>query len=282
MGLAEFIIDIGRPVAYYPSLKRIALTTTASILLCQLLYWSDKTEDGWVEKNSEELESETGLTYEEQKTARAKLKELNLIDEVYMRSIYTMKYKINQKVLNERWEESGGKTTKPIKKPEQKKEKQIKIKSSEDWQKLEESYEPKKVEKKGDILDMYKDIIEHPENWTGLEKENKLNEIRSKFATRLHVNPDTQRWQSLINHAYTRHKHYNENVDKFIDWLIGQGYFKNVSYWPPNKMLELWPQAYIKIEDELINEVDAFLPKVPEVKEKKYAPMPNNIGKKKI
>ena len=70
MKLTDFLSGVGRPVAYYPSLRRITGSTNATIFLCQLIYWKGKEADpnGWLYKESDEIEVETGLSYGEQKT----------------------------------------------------------------------------------------------------------------------------------------------------------------------------------------------------------------------
>jgi hypothetical protein len=108
MKLSDFITDIGRPVAFYPGLKRITKSTTATILLCQFIYWIGKGEskDGSVYKTSKELEDETGLTYEEQKTARARLKDIGLLTEKYARLDHTIYFKIDTNKLDALWASS--------------------------------------------------------------------------------------------------------------------------------------------------------------------------------
>lgn len=105
MKLTEFISDVGRPVAYYPGLKKITKSTTATILLCQLIYWTGKQADpeGWIYKTSDDLEEETGLTYDEQKTARTQLVKLGLIEEVYRRLDHQMAFRIMANAINENW-----------------------------------------------------------------------------------------------------------------------------------------------------------------------------------
>ena len=105
MKLTDFLSDVGRPVAYYPDLKRITGSTTATILLCQFLYWrgKEKDPDGWLYKTSDEIEEETGLTYEEQKTARKKLKKAGLIKEHYARLDHQMKFLVDLNAINEQW-----------------------------------------------------------------------------------------------------------------------------------------------------------------------------------
>ncbi|MFA5416909.1 MAG: hypothetical protein WC341_00485 [Bacteroidales bacterium] len=108
MKLTDFLIDVGRPVAYYPGLKKITGSTTATIFLCQLIYWKGKGElkNGGIYKTSEELETETGLTYEEQKTARRRLLNIGILSETYARLDHTIVFYISLKRINELWEAS--------------------------------------------------------------------------------------------------------------------------------------------------------------------------------
>lgn len=105
MKLTDFISDIGRPVAYYPGLKKITKSTTATILLCQLIYWTGKQADqnGWIYKTSADLEDETGLTYDEQKTARTQLIKLGFIEEIYRRLDHQMAFRIMANAINDNW-----------------------------------------------------------------------------------------------------------------------------------------------------------------------------------
>lgn len=105
MKLTDFLYGIGRPVAYYPNLKKITGSTTATILLCQFVYWRGKESDpdGWLYKTSIEIEEETGLTYDEQRTARKKLVENGLIEEHYARLDHQLRFRINLDVMNEKW-----------------------------------------------------------------------------------------------------------------------------------------------------------------------------------
>lgn len=105
MKLTDFLQDVGRPVAYFPKLKRITGSTTATILLCQFIYWRGKEadSDGWLYKTSEEIEEETGLTYNEQKTARKALVEAGLVQEHYARLDHQLRFKIDLDKINESW-----------------------------------------------------------------------------------------------------------------------------------------------------------------------------------
>ena len=105
MKLTDFLQDVGRPVAYYPSLRRITGSTNATILLCQFIYWKGKESDpeGWLYKESTEIEKETGLSYEEQKGARKKLVESGLIEEHYARLDHQMKFRLNLDAIDSNW-----------------------------------------------------------------------------------------------------------------------------------------------------------------------------------
>jgi len=112
--LTNYLVDLGRVVAYYPNLKKVTGSTTATILLCQLLYWSDKTKDGWIWKTAEEIEEETGLTLYEQQTAKRRLVKLGLIKKEFKRLHHTSRYKVNTEKLNKLWEDATGKPTHEI------------------------------------------------------------------------------------------------------------------------------------------------------------------------
>lgn len=105
MKLTDFLQDVGRPVAYYPELRKITGSTNATILLCQFIYWRGKESDpeGWLYKTSYDIQNETGLSYGEQKTARRDLVEAGLLDEHYARLDHQMKFKLNLEVINDKW-----------------------------------------------------------------------------------------------------------------------------------------------------------------------------------
>ncbi len=269
MSLTQFISDIGRPVAYYPSIRKITFTTNASILLCQLLYWSDKTteKNGWIYKTSSQLEEETGLTYDEQKTARAKLVELQLIEEKYDRLNHEMNFKVDKDLVNKRWEEANGRVYTP----------KVEIKQEK---KVEENYiippieqGPAKTEKRGDFIQLIKDQRE----WPGFKISETKKEVKSKLAVRLRINPDGKKWENFIDYAAGQQIKYSQTIDKFIDWAITEGF--NPIYWTPEKMKTLWPQAFVPEEKPKQN-LENFVSKLPEVKEEKYVPMPSRINKK--
>ena len=103
MKLSDMLRNLGGMVAYYPSLRRITGGARATILLCQLSYWDGRGiyEDGWIYKTAAELSEETGLSYDEQVTARKQLVERGLIEEYYARLEHRMLFRIKVDAINE-------------------------------------------------------------------------------------------------------------------------------------------------------------------------------------
>lgn len=105
MKLTDFLIDVGRLVAYYPELTKITGSVNASIFLCQLIYWKGKESnpDGWIYKTQEDFNKETGLSMYEQETARKKLKSLEFLDEKFAGVPRRLYFKLNLDEINRRW-----------------------------------------------------------------------------------------------------------------------------------------------------------------------------------
>ena len=106
MKLSETLEGIGKPVAYYPNLRVITKSTSATVFLCQFIYWIGKEtlKDNWIYKTAEEITKETGLSYDEQKTARKNLVDVGLLEEKYQRIEHRMLFKVNKDKLDELWE----------------------------------------------------------------------------------------------------------------------------------------------------------------------------------
>lgn len=99
---SDLMLDIGRPVSYYPKLSKKLGGATATLLFCQLFYWQDKADENLgVYKTSEDLETETGLTYREQVTARKALKDVGVLIETNKRLEHRIYYKIDLDAFNE-------------------------------------------------------------------------------------------------------------------------------------------------------------------------------------
>jgi hypothetical protein len=92
----------GHPIAYFPSLAPHVGGTNAAILCCQLVYWTTRTKDpdGWIYKEQLELMAETGMSRDEQRSARAALKTRGLLLERYDRLNHRLYLKIDVEAYN--------------------------------------------------------------------------------------------------------------------------------------------------------------------------------------
>lgn len=108
MKLTDFLIDVGRPVAYYPELTKITGSVNASIFLCQLIYWKGKEADpdGWIYKTRDEILQETGLSRYEQENARTKLKNEGILEEKYTSIPRKLYFRLDLDKINRRWLEN--------------------------------------------------------------------------------------------------------------------------------------------------------------------------------
>jgi len=90
-----------RPVAYHPDIARIVGGVKAAVFLCQLLYWTGKgnRSDGYIWKTQSEIESETALTRTEQESARRKLRQLGVLDEMRTGPRGKLHYRVNTENL---------------------------------------------------------------------------------------------------------------------------------------------------------------------------------------
>jgi hypothetical protein len=80
-------------------------------------------------------------------------------------------------------------------------------------------------------------------NFPGAKAEARRNSILSYLGERLHVNTETKAWREFAKYADGQQQK-GEKIETFIGWLIGQDGFQ-IQYWPPRRMMELWPQAFI-------------------------------------
>ena len=99
---SESLKIAGKPIAYYPKLAKPLGSTNASILFSHFFYWHDKTENPLgVYRTAEEIELETGLSVQEQRTARAKLKERGILIETEKRIEHRIYYKLDLDAFDE-------------------------------------------------------------------------------------------------------------------------------------------------------------------------------------
>lgn len=93
---SESLKIAGKPIAYYPKLAKPLGSTNASILFSHFFYWHDKTQhELGIYRTAEEIELETGLSVQEQRTARAKLKERGVLIETEKRIEHRIYYKLD-------------------------------------------------------------------------------------------------------------------------------------------------------------------------------------------
>ena len=92
-----------RMVAYRPKFAKIAGGALAGLFLSQVFYWSQRTtlKGDWFYKTAEEWEEETGLTRSQQATARAKLRDVGLIEEHRHSIPAKLHYRLNKDRLQE-------------------------------------------------------------------------------------------------------------------------------------------------------------------------------------
>lgn len=278
MKLTNYVLDLGRIVAFHPNLKRVTGSTTASILLSQFIYWLDKTKDGWIYKDSDEIEEETSLTYYEQQTARKTLVDKGILEENYKRLDHRIAFKINEEVLNNLWEETSGKMSNP-RYNRKEEEKSIPISQPVDLRDFQDpALHPEHpahnsaVEKKGDLVD---GLIFYANN-PGAKKEAVRNQIMEKIESKLHINVTNKRWKEFIDHAYNRQERHNEPVERFIDWMLKNN--PNPSYWTPERFLMFYPQAFVNDQNKPRED---FVAPLPEREEKKVVPMPEDVKRKR-
>ena len=105
MKLSEFLSDVGRPVAFYPTLVKAFGDRNEAIFICQMAYWRGKgeSEDGWIYKTSDEIEAETSLTYKEQTNVRNGLKKKELLKEKHVRTEHKMYFRVDWDKVNSLW-----------------------------------------------------------------------------------------------------------------------------------------------------------------------------------
>ncbi|ELW9236155.1 replication protein [Proteus mirabilis] len=101
MRASDLLLDFGRPVAYFPGLVKCLGSVNAVIFFSQIFYWQDKADSKLgVYKTSEEIESETGLSYREQLTARKHLVSRGILVETNKRLEHKIYYLIDCEKLD--------------------------------------------------------------------------------------------------------------------------------------------------------------------------------------
>jgi hypothetical protein len=135
--LSEALHEPIRTVAYAPDLRALTGSTTATLLLCQLIYWTKKQRDaeGWIQKrvelaqddpdgrldpSNQSLQFETGLSYWELIQARRVLRRLGFLKERLQRAEHKLYFKVDFEALERAWSAQGhGRAAEPPEAPSQ-------------------------------------------------------------------------------------------------------------------------------------------------------------------
>lgn len=104
MRIGELLRDLGPMVAYHPALAPVCGGVTATLLLCQLLYWDRGEGDGWIMRSAKQINVATGLSQREQETARARLTERGIVIEKLAGNPATLHFRIDHDRLHALWE----------------------------------------------------------------------------------------------------------------------------------------------------------------------------------
>ena len=105
-----------RPIAYYPIYRQITGSTTAGLLLSQLMYWFSKKDKFF--KTDDDIRSETLLTEKELKTAKQKIKKIPFIkvtrEGLPAKTYYAIDWDLYAEFMNNFYNENNkkGQTTK--------------------------------------------------------------------------------------------------------------------------------------------------------------------------
>lgn len=122
--------------------------------------------------------------------------------------------------------------------------------------------------KLGDLVDGYLDLSKSP----GIKKVARIDSILSYLGGKLQINTETKRWKEFAKFVDNRQQSFNESIDVFVGWLLGQKNF-DITFWSPLKMQEMWPQAFA-IQMETRPERQPY-----QAPEGNYVPRPTNTSK---
>lgn len=105
MSASLYMRSLGRSIGYYPKLTEIFGSVTASIFFSNMFYWQPKAKSELgVYKTADEIKTETGLSVQEQRTARKKLKDLGVLVETNKRFEHRLYFLIDESKFDELWE----------------------------------------------------------------------------------------------------------------------------------------------------------------------------------
>ncbi|MBV7434515.1 hypothetical protein KRX19_05685 [Cardiobacteriaceae bacterium TAE3-ERU3] len=102
MSFFQMLKTVGRPIGYYPKLAKPLGGANAVILFSHFMYWEGKVDrELGIYKSAAEIEKETGLTVQEQRTARKKLRERGLLVETERRIEHRIYFKLNEQAAED-------------------------------------------------------------------------------------------------------------------------------------------------------------------------------------
>ncbi|WP_336818081.1 conserved phage C-terminal domain-containing protein [Cedecea sp. MMO-103] len=102
--MAALIQLLDRPIAYQPSFAqlragKVKAGPVAAVLLSQFVYWHNRMDGSWIYKTQAEIKRETGLSRDEQETARKRLVALGVLEEELRGVPATLHYRVNAERL---------------------------------------------------------------------------------------------------------------------------------------------------------------------------------------
>lgn len=80
--MSNLIALLERPIAYQACFVRLGVGVTGAVLLSQLVYWHNRMDGEWFYKTQKDIKDETGLSRDEQETARRRLVSTGVLYEV--------------------------------------------------------------------------------------------------------------------------------------------------------------------------------------------------------
>lgn len=94
---------LDRPIAFQRCFVTLTGSINAALMLSQAVYWSNRTEDadGWFYKSRDEWTDETGLTHEQQESARKRLLGAGVWEERDDRLNHRVFFRVLEDVLRE-------------------------------------------------------------------------------------------------------------------------------------------------------------------------------------
>jgi hypothetical protein len=107
----------------------------------------------------------------------------------------------------------------------------------------------KKNHKLGDLVDGFLDLAQSP----GIKRDARIDSILSYLGGKLKINTETKRWKDFARFADDRQQAHHEPLDVFVSWVMRHKNF-DIQFWPPSKMQEMWPQAFLAAAEETESE----------------------------